>query len=124
MPKGLRWRVGLMAVLVIFAFILSYPSFGRGVPEWFKSVFYGEGMKLGLDLQGGMHLILRVDVEQAVRNSLALSTNDLKDVLVQKGVTPVLRPSDDPERVVLRSPTGMRSPRSRRSSPPSFPISK
>ncbi|MEF3167992.1 MAG: protein translocase subunit SecD [Deltaproteobacteria bacterium] len=104
MPKGLRWRFGLMAVLVLFAIILSYPSLGRGVPEWFKSVFYGEGMKLGLDLQGGMHLILRVDVEQAVRNSLTLSTNDLKEGLVQKGVTPVLRPSDDPERVVFALP--------------------
>jgi len=56
--KSLRWRIPLVAGVVALALVLVYPPFdpdGAGP---------GEGkLKLGLDLQGGMDLVLRVKTE-------------------------------------------------------------
>ena len=54
----LKWRVPLVAFVVALAFVLVYPPFdpdGAGPLE-------GK-LKLGLDLQGGMHLVMRVKTE-------------------------------------------------------------
>jgi SecD/SecF fusion protein len=58
MNPSLKWRVPLLAILIALAFHLVTPPFdpdGEGPRE-------GK-LKLGLDLQGGMHLVLRVDTE-------------------------------------------------------------
>ena len=56
--RTLKWRIPLVAAVVAIALYLAYPPFdpdGTGP---------GEGkLKLGLDLQGGMHLVLRVETE-------------------------------------------------------------
>ncbi|MFH1147214.1 MAG: protein translocase subunit SecD [Pseudomonadota bacterium] len=89
MPKGLRWKFILLALLIILASVLVLPSFNKNMPEWWKKYMGAEGFRLGLDLQGGMHLVLDVDVEQAIRNGLVFSARDLKDALQKKGVTAV-----------------------------------
>jgi len=43
-----------------------------------------EGLRLGLDLQGGMHLVLKVDLKKAAEDSLELAAADLKDSLKEK----------------------------------------
>jgi len=52
MKKGLRWKIILTALVVIFALILAYP------PK--------EKIELGLDLKGGMHLVLQVVTDDAI----------------------------------------------------------
>lgn len=57
--KSLKWRVPLIAAIVAISFFYAYPPFdpdGSGPKE-------GK-IKLGLDLQGGMHLVLRVDASK------------------------------------------------------------
>ena len=46
------------------------------------------GLKLGLDLKGGMHLILQVDMESAISNALHRDANDLKAVGGKAGPGP------------------------------------
>lgn len=89
MPKGLRWKLALMAVLITVSMVLVLPSVYKDTPDWYKEYIYGEGFKLGLDLQGGMHLILKVDVDQAVRNSAENAVRDFKDSLGSRQITAV-----------------------------------
>ena len=57
--QSLKWRVPLIAAVMAVSFYYAYPPFdpdGAG-PKQGK-------IKLGLDLQGGMHLILKVDTSK------------------------------------------------------------
>ncbi len=104
MPKGLRWKFLLMTGLIIFAAVLLLPSFYSNTPKWFKKYVYQEGLKLGLDLQGGMHLILKVDVDQAVKNAAQLAARDLQDALKHKQITIVRRKSAENDQIVFAVP--------------------
>jgi SecD/SecF fusion protein len=86
MLKKIRWKFSLIALLVALSVIFTIPSFIKNFPSWWKSVLPSEGMRLGLDLQGGMHLILKVDLEKAAQNYLELSQNDLRETLRKKQV--------------------------------------
>ncbi len=46
-------------------------------PEWLNSLGAGP-MKLGLDLRGGVHFLLEVDMEQAISNRLEIYSGDIK----------------------------------------------
>ena len=104
MPKGLRWKFLLMSVLIILSFVFVAPSFYKETPQWFKKYIFGEGLKLGLDLQGGMHLILKVDVDQAVINAVNLAAEDLKEALGRRQITAVRRKSPKPDEVLFAFP--------------------
>jgi len=64
MPRTLLWRGALIAVVVAIALFSAYPL--------------EEELNLGLDLQGGIHLVLQVEVEDAVRSE---STKDMDRLL-------------------------------------------
>ena len=49
---------------------MSTPPLAKPLPDWWPSFFPREPIRLGLDLQGGIHLILQVEVEKAVENAL------------------------------------------------------
>ncbi|NPA94156.1 MAG: protein translocase subunit SecD [Thermodesulfobacteria bacterium] len=104
MPKALKWKFAFLAFLLISSVVLVLPSFYPNTPQWFKKYIYQEGLKLGLDLQGGMHLILKVDVDQAVRNAAQLAAQDLKDALKRQGITIVRRKSDNPDEILIAVP--------------------
>ena len=104
MPTGLRWKYSLMAVLIAVSVVFVLPSFYKDTPDWFKKYIYSEGLKLGLDLQGGMHLILKVDVDQAVKNSADLAARDLKESLGRRQITLVRRRSPDPDKILFFLP--------------------
>src|ERR1044071_6731672 len=53
MNRNLLWRGILILAITLSAFALAYPL--------------NEEINLGLDLQGGMHLVLQVKTEDAVR---------------------------------------------------------
>ncbi len=104
MPTGLRWKFILMAALIALSVVFVLPSFYKDTPDWFKKYIYSEGLKLGLDLQGGMHLILKVDVDQAVRNAADLAATDLKESLGRRQITLVRRPSPNPDEILFFLP--------------------
>ena len=64
MYKDLKWKIPLILVVLLGAVWLSYPL--------------KEKIALGLDLQGGMHLVLEVKVEKAVEASLDRLADDIK----------------------------------------------
>ncbi|PIE56138.1 MAG: protein translocase subunit SecDF [Desulfobulbus propionicus] len=104
MNTTLKLKIWMVLILVVFSAMTLVPSFYAGAPDWWKNYLAPEGLKLGLDLQGGIHLVLRVDLDKAVENSLDLATNDLKDALAEKNVSAVRMESADPSQVILTLP--------------------
>ena len=52
-------------------------NMAASTPEWLRS--FGAGpMKLGLDLRGGVHFLLEVDMEKALSQKLKVSMSELK----------------------------------------------
>lgn len=103
MSSSLRWKIILLIFVTIFAGLTVAPSFTT-VPGWWQKYLAPAGLRLGLDLQGGMHLVLKVDLKKAVENNLDLSIQDLKDALAEKQITVVRTPSSDVGKIILTLP--------------------
>src|SRR5712691_8225005 len=68
MAGNIRWKVILtLVVLLVFGSVGVYPilasRYGIHSPSWLMD----KQLKLGLDLKGGVHLVLRVQTEDALR---------------------------------------------------------
>jgi preprotein translocase subunit SecD len=83
--KGRFLLIGLTVLLSIIFFLPSTPVF-NAMPEWWKRFLPHRGITLGLDLQGGMHLVMEVDVERAVDNVLERTALDLGDRLKEQQI--------------------------------------
>jgi len=97
MSTSLKWKIVLLVFVIMFCGITIVPSFYKDAPDWWKKYMAPEGLRLGLDLQGGMHLVLKVDLDKAVENSLDLAAQDLKEGLAEKKITAVRTKSPDPQ---------------------------
>ena len=86
MLKSLRWKFILYAAITAFAILLLLPTLTSQLPPWFMKVIPADKIHLGLDLQGGMHLLLTVEGEKAVESYLEQIINSLRDELKEKGV--------------------------------------
>jgi len=104
MNTNLKLKIGLLITVILFSIMTIVPSFYPGAPSWWKKYLAPEGLKLGLDLQGGMHLVLRVDLDKAIENSLELAASDLKEGLAAKNISAVQLESPDPSQVVFTLP--------------------
>jgi len=104
MNTTLKLKIALLVGLIIFSVMAIVPSFYADTPSWWKKYFAPDGVKLGLDLQGGIHLVLRVDLEKAIENSLDLAAADLKEILHEKNITVVRMDSGDPKEVIFTLP--------------------
>lgn len=95
MPSAVRWKFSLFAFFLALACLVMYPTVYKDAPDWYKKYVVGDGLKLGLDLQGGMHLIMEVDVDQAIKNATELAAKDLKDMAAGKQITMVRKSAAD-----------------------------
>jgi len=84
MPKGTGWRISLIAVFVALSFLYLTPTLATNLPSWWGSFLPKDKINLGLDLQGGTHLVMEVDTQKAVEGSLDLVATDLEDTLNSK----------------------------------------
>ena len=71
---SLNWRMWIVIVVFVGGIIFALPTSPvyDYVPEWLKLILPNENINLGLDLRGGMHIVLEADttelseVEEAV----------------------------------------------------------
>ncbi|SHO46205.1 protein translocase subunit SecDF [Desulfopila aestuarii] len=104
MNTSLKLKLGLLASVVVLTIFTIVPSFYSSTPDWWKKYMAPEGLRLGLDLQGGMHLVLKVNLEKAQENTLEFAASDLKDTLAEKSISAVRTPSTDPVVAILTLP--------------------
>jgi len=76
--RRLKWKISIAVFLLIVAFIYLFPSTSKKLPTWWPDFFPKEKIHLGLDLQGGMHLILEVQTPKAVESNLERTIEDLR----------------------------------------------
>src|SRR5512133_455723 len=99
MERSWYWRVALIVGVAIFSLYQLVPSwfyfklppdqrngdaYDKSVPEWAPSA--AKHLNLGLDLQGGIHLAMGVDVDRAVKAKVARRADEIGDFLKGKGV--------------------------------------
>ena len=87
MSKKILWRFILLAFFFLLAVVLFLPStpLSKNLPSWWRDNI--PKIALGLDLQGGMHLVLQVDTEKAVENYLQRMGKGVESLLRDKGVS-------------------------------------
>ena len=72
MKKSMGWKVGLILAVIVFSVWMFYPPKDK--------------INLGLDLKGGMHLILEVQTDVAIRIQTDQSVEQLKSSLKDDGI--------------------------------------
>jgi SecD/SecF fusion protein len=85
MLRAVRLKFLFLFVLTVIAIVFVLPSLSGGLPGWWEK-HVSRGLKLGLDLKGGMHLILQVDMESAINNALTRDGTDMKEIAEKRGV--------------------------------------
>ena len=104
MNTALKLKLGFLFFIIVLAVTTVVPSFYANTPSWWKKYMAPEGLRLGLDLQGGMHLVLQVNLQKAEENTLELAANDLKDTLAEESVTAVQTKSGSKDTIIFTLP--------------------
>ncbi len=86
MFKNIKIRAALTLLVCLASIIYLLPSLTDNLPAFWANNLPKEKLHLGLDLQGGMHLVLEVDTEKAVESTLERTGNDLKEALMENKV--------------------------------------
>jgi preprotein translocase subunit SecD len=101
MLKSLKWKFIFYAAITVFAILLLLPTLTSQLPSWFVKIIPTDKIHLGLDLQGGMYLLLTVEGEKAVESYMEQIKNNLKDELKDRGVPVGKLETEKPDRIVL-----------------------
>ena len=103
--KKIRGRLLLLLLVVVVSvicFLPSIPDLYQALPAWARSILPNKGIALGLDLQGGIHLVMEVDEDRAVEIAVDRSVVALQDVLVDKKIPVESVKRTSPTRVTIQ----------------------
>ena len=87
--KHIRWKVfTVIGVFAVFFALGVYPILANRYPKvpapaWLKA----KQLKLGLDLRGGVHLVLRVHTDEALKTSTTTTAEQLREAARTAGIT-------------------------------------
>ena len=71
----------IMVIFVIISSVTySLPTFFNEVPNWLTSI-NAKKMNLGLDLKGGVHFLMQVDLDEVIDNKSRKFSNDIRSQL-------------------------------------------
>jgi preprotein translocase subunit SecD len=92
--RHLAWRAGLVGAAALLSFLYILPSIPglSPLPGWWRYVRPlilappPEPISLGLDLQGGMHLVLEVETDKAVENATDRLLEEVRRLLDKQGI--------------------------------------
>jgi len=109
MNKNLSWKLGVtVGILLVFLYgILGLPKSlsGQGL-----LAAIGERIHLGLDLKGGTHLILQVQVNDAVNSTSDRAVDLLKDEMNRRKInyTDISKPDpgNNPDQIAIKGVSG------------------
>lgn len=86
MKKKILWKLALIGTTLVLAIIFFLPNtpFFKYMPEWWKNNMPNKGIVLGLDLQGGLHLVFEVEGDKAVEITTQRYASGLKELFTKK----------------------------------------
>ena len=85
MLKSLKLRAILILGFLLIAVVLLLPNFVELQGTW-KEYLPSEKIHLGLDLQGGMRLLLQLDTGKMMEHLLDRKLDQLKDGMIREGI--------------------------------------
>jgi len=86
MKKKVLWKIiliGITLILAVIFFLPNTPAF-QYMPEWWKKNMPDKGIVLGLDLQGGLHLVFEVEGDKAVEITTDRYASTLRNLFEKK----------------------------------------
>jgi len=98
MERNLLYRIIMIAGILVVALLSLVPTLyydyadnETKLPQWWttgalSNLLPQKNLVLGLDLQGGMDLVVSVDVNQAVINELQRNSEDIKEHFTKEQV--------------------------------------
>jgi preprotein translocase subunit SecD len=86
MFKSLKLRVAITLIVCLGALYFLIPTFFPNIPSSWNKYLAKEKIHLGLDLQGGMHLVLEIDTDKALEAMMERTSNELKESLMDSKV--------------------------------------
>ncbi len=82
-----RWKIALIAVVLVAGVVYALPNlFSRETVEQWPRWMPRQQVNLGLDLQGGSHLLLEVDVDSVIREQLESTVDAVRAALRGAGI--------------------------------------
>ena len=105
MAQSLRWRIIVIVVVAFLGVIYMLPSFPAVKDSGLGKALPNDEINLGLDLKGGIHLTLGVDVDKAVINALGQAGTDIRDLAREENIVllkPVVTDQKDLEFVLVK----------------------
>jgi preprotein translocase subunit SecD len=86
LPRSFKWKTVLVLFIILACFIILLPSTGAKLPGWWNSIISFKPVRLGLDLQGGVYLLLEADVDKAAQSALERTGQELYRRLTESRV--------------------------------------
>jgi preprotein translocase subunit SecD len=106
------WKPILILLVTLITLIYSLPSILGGAPSWYPSFLPQQVISRGLDLQGGLYLLMQVETDKAVEQSAENLVDDIRGIMRKErlryrgverkgidGVTLRLSNSSEPEKI-------------------------
>ena len=84
--RGRLFLVLFLSVVSFYLFLPSWPGLYDRIPESVRWLIPPRGVSLGLDLQGGIHLVLEVEEERAVEIAVDRAAKAMQDLLTDKEI--------------------------------------
>ena len=89
MRRSVMIRLALFIIATLVSLVYLAPTFVHPLPAWWSRFLPTDRIHLGLDLQGGSHLLLEVKVDKAIENNVERVKADLTNVLRERGISGV-----------------------------------
>ncbi len=84
MVRNLFWRFIIVLLSTLAGIFYLVPSITDNIPSWWHEKI--DKIHLGLDLQGGMHLITEVQTDKAIENTLNQYVQTLEEALDEEKI--------------------------------------
>jgi preprotein translocase subunit SecD len=87
MDRSLKWRIAALVIITLACIAILVPSFvpRDRLPTWFSKVFSSK-MSMGLDLQGGLHLVYSIDLDKAVDDRASELKRDIESRFAEENI--------------------------------------
>lgn len=84
-----NWRLYLVIFLVLGSFYVVSPSIFNldNAPYWVEKVLPEKKLKLGLDLKGGIHLVMGVNVEKVLKENVDRDAESVESALKEEKIS-------------------------------------
>lgn len=86
MFKSLKLRGAITLIVCLGSLYFLLPTLISNIPSPWNQYMFKEKIHLGLDLQGGTHLVLEIDTDKALEAMMERTAGDLKESLMDSKV--------------------------------------